>query len=67
MHKTNFFPNGQEINTINNPNINNEEMNNQNKNIIHIIRIGVIGLIILKMGLGHIIKKEILKQLIERK
>ena len=31
MHKTNYVPNEQEINTINNPNINNEEMNNQNQ------------------------------------
>ena len=30
-HKTNYAPN-EEINTINNPNINNEELNNQNEN-----------------------------------
>jgi len=30
-HKTNYVPN-EEINTINNPNINNEEINNQNEN-----------------------------------
>ena len=31
FHKTNYAPN-EEINTINNPNINNEEINNQNEN-----------------------------------
>ena len=31
MHKTNYIPN-EEINTINNPNINNEDINNQNMN-----------------------------------